>query len=163
MRNNTAWSTFTIPMERTGRGSLCEALSVELTFNLVKPSWPFFLARDFARKRARFRAISFSRGCRSPRPVVVLGCRVKFLRKKLRELAGVRLVKNVKLTVESLPELNNFQRVRADWRPPSDSCFYKLFSAIASDVNEFVGSLRSNVICADSISTINHKVTRGVN
>jgi len=134
MRNNAA-PTRRGQLSRFRRKELVaapwEALSVELTFNLIKPSWPFFLARDFARKRARFRAISLSRGCRSPRPVVVLGCRVKFLRKKLREPTGVRLVKNVKLTVESLPELSNFQRVRADWRPPSDLCFYKLFSAIA--------------------------------
>lgn len=70
--------------------------------------------------RARFRA---ERGCVSasfPLPegvalsVVVPGCRVKFLRKNCAEPAGVRLVKNVKLTVESLPELCNFQRARAD-------------------------------------------------
>jgi len=153
VRNNAGptWSTFitlTGGKSRSLRTRLLlspprEASSVELTFNLIKP---FFFARDFARKGARFRAISPFRGCRSS---WVPERRVKFLRKNCASQPGSTLLRTSNLR----PRVRrNFvissARALIDVRL-STRIFTSFSRGRRHRMNECVGSLRNNVICVN--------------
>lgn len=117
------WSAFTGSDERKERGSrgsprtrlLRKALLGELTFNLIKLSRIFFYCYLFLSRAHNFKGGIRTLFCSiSPGRLSLSVRRVKFLRKKCAKLAWARLVKNVKLTVGSSPELCNFQDARVD-------------------------------------------------